>query len=120
MERRIYVLEKRKLWSDFCDKLMNLGFEKYRKEKDTHNGNNHTFECYVCEMKLKKKEHLDVLLHTCKIYVCSLCSYRHNRLSKLKSHCKTKHARNTNIRHSKMDRDYFTKFSFTTHLMREI
>ena len=53
MERRIYVLEKRRLGSDFCDEEFNLGSEKDRKAKDIHIRDNHTFECNVIEMKLK-------------------------------------------------------------------
>ena len=38
-ERRIYVLEKRRLGSDscdFCDEEFNLGSEKERREKEIH------------------------------------------------------------------------------------
>ena len=52
MESRIYVLEKRRLGSDFCDfcdEEFNLGSEKDRKQKEIHIRDNHTFECNVCE-----------------------------------------------------------------------
>ena len=123
MDRRIYVLEKRRLGTDFCDYCdfeFKLGSEKERKEKDIHIRNNHTFQCNVCEIKLGNKEELDIHFLTCEMYICSLCNYTHKRLSELKNHCKTKHTRNTIIRHSKMDRDNFSKLSFTNYFSEEI
>ena len=46
LERRIYVLEKRRLGSefcDFCDEEFNLGSEKDRTEKNIHIRDYHTF-----------------------------------------------------------------------------
>ena len=123
MERKIYILEKRRLGSDFCDfcdKEFMLGSEKDRKEKETHVRETHTFECKVCELKHNTKEELEIHILTCEIYICSLCSYKHKRLSELKSHCKTKHTRNTIIRHCKMDRDSFSKLSSTNYFSEEI
>ena len=123
MERKIYILEKRRLGSDFCDfceKEFMLGSEKDRNEKETHIRDTHTFECNICETKHKNKEELDIHLLTCEIYVCSLCSYRHKRLSELKSHCKTKHTRNTIIKHCKMDRNNFSKLSSTNYFSEEV
>ena len=123
MERRLYILEKRRLGSDFCehcDEEFNLGSEKDRKEKEIHIRDNHTFECNVCELRLENREDLKVHLLTCEMYICSLCNYRHKRMSELKSHCKTKHSRNTIIKHSKMDRENFSKLSFSNHFSEEI
>ena len=123
LEKKIYILEKRRLGSDFCefcDFEFKLGSEKDRKEKQIHIREIHTFECTVCEIKHKNKEELDVHLLTCEIYVCSLCSYTHNRLSEMKSHCKTKHTRNTIIKHCKMDRENFTKLKSTNYFSEEI
>ena len=59
MDRKIYILEKRRLGSDFCDfcdKEFKLGCEKDRKEKQTHIREMHTFECNVCELGQNNKE----------------------------------------------------------------
>ena len=51
LERNIYILEQRRLGSDFCkycDEEFRSGSEKERKEKDIHIRNTHTFECNVC------------------------------------------------------------------------
>ena len=123
MKRRIYVLEQRRLGSNFCDvcELQFLtGSEKDRKEKDAHVRATHTFECNVCDLRLVNKEELEIYLQTCEIYSCSLCSYRHSRLSELKSHCKKKHTRNTIIRHHKMDRENFSKVSSKNYFSEEI
>ena len=124
MEKRIYVLEKRRLGSDFCDycdQEFKAGSEKERKEKETHIRDYHTFECNVCEFRNTNKEELNIHLLTCEIYVCSLCSYKHKRLSELKSHIKTKHtAKNAIIRHMKMDRENFTKLSSKNYFSEEI
>ena len=123
MEQKIYILDKRRLGSDFCDycdKEFMSGCEKDRKEKENHVRESHTFECKVCEFKNKNKEELEIHLLTCEIYICSLCSYKHKRLSELKSHCKTKHTRNTIIKHCKMDRDSFSKLSSTNYFSEEI
>ena len=123
IERKVYILEKRRLGSDFCDfcdKEFKLGCEKDRKEKEIHVREAHTFECNICEIRHNNKEELDIHLLTCEIYVCSLCSYRHKRLSELKSHCKTKHTRNTIIKHCKMDRNNFSKLSCTNYFSEEI
>ena len=84
MERKIYILEKQRLGSDFCDycdKEFNLGSDKDSKEKDIHIIETHTFECKVHEYKYTNKEELDIDLLTYEIYACSLCSYKHKRLS---------------------------------------
>jgi hypothetical protein len=123
MEKKIYILEKRRLGSDFCefcDQEFMLGSEKDRKEKQIHIREMHTFECNVCKIKHKNKEELDIHLLTCEIYVCSLCSYTHNRLSEMKSHCKTKHTRNTIIKHCKMDRENFSNLKSTNYFSEEI
>ena len=123
LEKRIYILERRRLGYDFCDYCeieFILGSEKDRKEKETHIRNNHTFECSVCDFKLQNKEELVIHLSTCEIYVCSLCSYRHKRISELKNHCKTKHTKNIIIKHKKMDRENFTKVSSTNYFSEEI
>ena len=115
MERRLYILEKRRLGSDFCehcDEEFNLGSEKDRKEKEIHIRDNHTFECNVCEMSLENKDVLRVHLLRCEMYTCSLCTYKHKRLSELKNHCKTKH--------SKMDKENFSKLSFSNHFSEEM
>ena len=120
---RLYILEKRRLGSDFCDycdEEFKLGSEKDRKEKDIHIRDNHTFECNVCELRLKNREDLKLHLLTCEMYICFLCNYRHKRMSELKSHCKTKYSRNTSIKHSKMDRENFSKLSFSNHFSEEI
>jgi chromosome segregation ATPase len=93
MERQIYILEKRRLGSDFCEfceKEFKSGCEKDRQEKDSHIRDNNTFECKVCVLRHDNKEELEIHLITCKQYACSLCSYRHKRLSEMKSHCKNK------------------------------
>ena len=57
MEKRIYILEKRRLGSDlyyFCDMEFIAGCEKDRKEKDVHIRN--TFECNICDFGLNNKE----------------------------------------------------------------
>ena len=123
LEKRIYILERRRLGSDFCeycDMEFKLGCEKDRKEKDAHIRGTHTFECSVCETKLQNKEELVIHLKTCEMYICSLCSYKHKRLSELKSHCKTKHTKNTIIKHRKMDRENFSKVSSTNYFSEEI
>ena len=99
MARQIYILEKRRLRFDFCDKEFMQGSEKDRKEKATHIREMHTFECNVCELRHKIKEELEIYLLTFEMYVCSLCSYKHKRLSEKKNHCKTKHTQNTIIKH---------------------
>jgi hypothetical protein len=84
MERRIYILEKRRLGSDFyefCEKEFMSGSEKDRKEKENHIRETHTFECTVPDLKHTDKQEHDMHIRTCEIYVCSLCSYRHKRLS---------------------------------------
>ena len=123
IERKVDILEKRRLGSDFCDfcdKEFKLGCEKDRKEKEIHVREAHTFECNICEIRHNNKEELDIHRLTCEIYVCSLCSYRHKRLSELKSHCKTKHTRNTIIKHCKMERNNFSKLSCTNYFSEEI
>ena len=48
MERQNYVLDKRRIGTDFCEfcyKEFHLGCEKDRQEKDSHIRENHTFEC---------------------------------------------------------------------------
>ena len=123
MEMKIYILEKRRLGSDFCEycsKEFKLGCEKDRQEKEAHIRETHTFECKVCELKHNNKEELDIHLLTCEIYLCSLCNYKHKRLSELKSHCKTKHTRNTIIRHCKMDREHFSKLSSKNYFSEEV
>ena len=123
LEKRIYILERRRLGSDFCnycDMEFKLGCEKDRKEKETHIRDTHTFECSVCDIKLKNKEELVIHLATCEMYVCSLCSYTHKRLSELKTHCKTKHTKNTIIKHLKMDRENFSKISSKNYFSEEI
>ena len=50
------------------------GSEKDRKEKESHVKQTHTFECAVCDLKLKNKEEFDIHLLTCEMYVYSLCS----------------------------------------------
>jgi uncharacterized coiled-coil protein SlyX len=58
VEKRIYVLEKRRLGSDlcdFCDEEFKAGCEKDRKEKETHIRDTHTFECNVCKYRNKTK-----------------------------------------------------------------
>ena len=67
MERRLYIMEKRRLGSDFCefcDEEFKLGSEKDRKEKESHIRDNHTFVCNVCEIRLENKEDLNVHLLT--------------------------------------------------------
>ena len=101
LDKRIYVLERRRLGSDFCDFCemeYKMGCEKDRKEKDAHIRANHTFECSICAFKLQTKEEFVIHQSTCEMYVCSLCCYTHKRLSELKSHCKSKHTQNTIIR----------------------
>ena len=123
MEKRIYMLEKRRLGSDFCDFCdmeFKAGCAKDRKEKETHIRDEHTFQCNVCELRNKNKEELNIHLLTCEIYVCSLCSYKHKRLSELKSHIKTKHTQNAIIKHMKMDRENFTKLSCKNYFSEEI
>ena len=85
IERRLYILEKGRLGSDFCEH---------------------------CDEEFN--------LLTCEMYTCSVCAYKHKRLSELKNHCKTKHSRNTIIRHSKMDRENFSKLFFSNHFYEEI
>ena len=123
MERKIYILERRRLGADFCEycemEFMS-GSEKDRREKESHIRNTHTFECAVCDLQHENKEDFDIHLLTCEMYVCSLCSYRHKRLSELKSHCKTKHTRNTIIKHQKMDRENFKKLSCKNYFSEEI
>ena len=102
MARKIYILEKRRLGSDFCDfcdREFKQGCEKDRQEKATHIREMHTLECNVCELRHKNKEELDIHILTCEMYICSLCSYKHKRLSGKKNHCKTKHTQNTIIKH---------------------
>ena len=121
--RKIYVLEKRRLGSDFCDFCeheFNAGCEKDRQEKAAHIRFMHTFECNICDLKLKNKEELEIHIQTCEMYTCSLCTYRHKRLSELKSHCKSKHTRNTIIRHRKVDRESITKVSSTNYFSEEV
>ena len=123
LEKRIYILERQRLGSDFCeycDMEFMLGSEKSRKEKEAHIRNNHTFECSVCDFKHQNKEELVIHLSTCEMYVCSLCTYKHKRISELKSHCKKKHTKNVIIKHQKMDRENFTKVSSTNHFSEEI
>ena len=123
LEKQIYILERRRLGSDFCeycDLEFKLGCEKDRKEKEAHIRKNHTFECSVCDIKLRNKDEFLIHLPTCEMNVSSLCSYRHKRLSELKSHCKTKHTKNIIIKHQKMDRDNFTKVSSTNYFSEEI
>ena len=123
MDRRIYILEKRRLGSDFCEYCemeFMAGSQKERKEKESHIRETHTFKCTVCDLAHKNKEELDMHLITCELYVCSLCNYTHKRLSELRSHCKNKHTRNTIIKHRKMDRENFTKLSCTNYFSEEI
>ena len=123
MERRIYILEKRRLGSDFCDYCefeFKAGCEKDRRELDIHIRNTHTFECNICDLRLKNKEELELHHQTCEMYQCSLCTYRHKRLSELKSHCKNKHTKNTIIRHRKMDRENFSKVSSKNYFSEEV
>ena len=59
MERKIYILDKRRLRSDFCehcDQEFKLGCQKDRQAKQTHIREMHTFECNVCELKHENKE----------------------------------------------------------------
>ena len=122
-EKRIYILEKRRLGSDFCEycqKEFNSGSEKDRREKDCHIRKTHTFECKVCDLKNTNKEELETHLLTCEIYVCSLCTYRHKRLIEMNSHFKSKYTRNTINRHWKMDRDNSSKVTSTNYFSEEI
>ena len=122
-KRQIYILDKRRLGSDFCDHCdleFKAGSEKDRKEKDAHIRETHTSECSICDFKLKNKEELGIHLQTCKMYMCSLCTYRHKRLSELKSHCKNNRTKNTIIRHCKMDRENFSRVSSTNYFSEEI
>ena len=123
LERRIYVLEKRRLGSDFCDFCemeLKAGSEKDRQEKEAHVRATHTFECNICDLKLKNKDEFGIHLLTCVKYSCSLYSYGHIRISEIKSHCKTKHLRNTVIRQHKMDRENFSKVSSKNYFGEEI
>jgi hypothetical protein len=123
MARKIYILEKRRLGSDFCDfcdREFKQGCEKDRQEKATHITEMHTLECNVCELRHKNKEELDIHILTCEMYICSLCSYKHKRLSEMKTHCKTKHTRNTIIKHCKMDRNKFSKLLCTNYFSEEV
>ena len=123
VERKLYVLEKRRLGSDFCDYCeleFKAGCEKDRKEKDAHIRHTHTFECNICNFKFKNTGELETHLQTCEMYTCSMCTYRHKRLSELKSHCKNKHTKNTIIRHHKMDRESFSKVSSTNYFSEEV
>ena len=123
MERQIYILDKRRLGSDFCDHCyleFKAGSEKDRKEKDAHIRETHTSECSIYDFKLKNKEELGIHLQTCKMYMCSLCYYIHKRLNELKSQWKTKHTKNVIIRHRKMDRESFSKLSNTNYFSEEI
>jgi hypothetical protein len=59
MEKRIYILEKRRLGSEFCDYCKHefkAGSEKERKEKETHIRDYHTFEYNVCDFRNKNKK----------------------------------------------------------------
>ena len=59
LEKRTYILERRRLGVDFCeycDMEFMLGSEKDRKEKDAHIRANHTFECNVCDFRFQNKE----------------------------------------------------------------
>ena len=70
MERKMYVLEKRRLGSDFCDYSeleFKAGCEKARKEIDAHIRCAHTFECNICDFRLKDKEELEIHLQTCEM-----------------------------------------------------
>lgn len=115
MEVKIDTLEK-----VIEDLELKAGSEKDRQEKEAHVRATHTFECNICDLKLKNKDEFGIHLLTCEMYSCSLCSYRHNRISELKSHCKTKHTRNTIIRHHKMDRENFSKVSSKNYFSAEI
>ena len=42
---RMYILEERRLVSDFYELEFKSGCKKYRKEKDTPEKETHTFEC---------------------------------------------------------------------------
>ena len=58
VERSVYVLEKRRLGSDFCGHCeleFKAGCEKDRKEKDVPIRNSHTFESTICDFRLKNK-----------------------------------------------------------------
>ena len=77
LERKIQILDKRRLGSDFCDfcdKEFRLGSEKDKREKDIYIRDKHTFKCNVCDIQLKNKEDLDTHLLTCEMYICSLCN----------------------------------------------
>ena len=54
MERRINVLEKRRLGSafcDFCEMELKAGSENDRQEKDAHVRATTTFECNICDLE---------------------------------------------------------------------
>jgi hypothetical protein len=97
MEKKVYVLEKTNLGVEFCE---NCDSECTTSgEKQIHIRNNHTFECDICELKLKNKEDLEIHFLTCEIYICVACQYRH--------HARSKHEKLTYIFHHKMDRENF-------------
>ena len=58
MERRFYILEKRRLGSnfcDFCDFEFMAGSVKDRKEKEYHTRETHCFECAVFETHKQRR-----------------------------------------------------------------
>ena len=63
VEKRIYVLEIRRLGSDICDYCdieFKAGCEKDKKEKDTHIRYTHTYECNIIGFRFKKNEEVEI------------------------------------------------------------
>ena len=100
-----------------CDFLVNdiLSLDIHVGRK--HSGN---FECAICGFKAKSEDNLNIHLHTCETFSCDYCwdpKVTVNNLTDLVTHLKEKHPKhlkNTNITHTKMDRNDADKVSQRT------
>ena len=100
-----------------CDFLVNdiLSLDIHVGRK--HSGN---FECAICGFKAKSEDNLNIHLHTCETFSCDYCwdpKVTVNNLTDLVTHLKEKHPKhlkNTNITHTKMDRNDTDKVSQRT------
>ena len=63
-----------------------------KQEKSTHE--DETFQCIICETKLKNKKNLRIhmqSIHEGKIFQCKLCEYKAKRINSLKRHIQSIH-----------------------------
>ena len=105
---KIRIKEELKLKCEDCDFLV-----EDILSLDIHVGRKHSgdFECAICGFKAKCEDDLNIHLHTCEIFSCDYCwdpKIKVNNLSDLVTHLKAKHPKhlkNTNITHTKMDRN---------------